>query len=73
MDGAGSGANLSAVLKRGDIAGKPGQALLLLHSLPGLKADACCCWSCGKGELRPPVPQRWLPAAHGVLKNPQWQ
>ena len=37
VDLASNGA-LSAVLKRGDIAGKPGQTLLL-HSLPGLKAE----------------------------------
>ena len=33
-----SGGAISAVLKRGDIAGKQGQTLLL-HSLPGLKAE----------------------------------
>ena len=49
VDSACAGA-ISAVLKRGDIAGKPGQTLLL-HSLPGLKAERVLLVGCGKGEL----------------------
>ncbi len=42
--------SLSALLKRGDIAGKPGQTLLL-HNLPNLKCERVLLVGIGKGEL----------------------
>ncbi|WP_028696649.1 leucyl aminopeptidase [Pseudomonas cremoricolorata] len=44
-----SGGAISAVLKRGDLGGKPGQTLLL-HSLPGLKAERILLVGSGNGE-----------------------
>jgi leucyl aminopeptidase len=44
------GGALSQILKRGDISGKLGQSLLL-HHLPGLKAERVLLLGCGKGEL----------------------
>ncbi|MEK1842468.1 MAG: M17 family peptidase N-terminal domain-containing protein, partial [Pseudomonas sp.] len=44
-----SGGTLSAVLKRGDLAGKVGQSLLL-HSLPNLKAERVLLVGVGKDE-----------------------
>ncbi|BAP41399.1 leucyl aminopeptidase [Pseudomonas sp. 21LCFQ02] len=44
-----SGGALSAVLKRGDLAGKVGQSLLL-HSLPNLKAERVLLVGVGKDE-----------------------
>ncbi len=40
---------LAAILKRGDLVGKPGQTLLL-HNLPGLKAERVLLVGCGKEE-----------------------
>ena len=44
-----SGGAISAVLKRGDLAGKVGQSLLL-HSLPNLKAERVLLVGVGKDE-----------------------
>ncbi|MDG1579968.1 leucyl aminopeptidase [Pseudomonas sp. GOM6] len=63
-----SGGAISALLKRGDIAGKQGQTLLL-HSLPGLKAERVLLVGCGKGELEVRQFRKLVAAAHGVLKN----
>ena len=63
-----SGGAISAVLKRGDIAGKQGQTLLL-HSLPGLKAERVLLLGSGKGELSDRQFRKLVAAAHGVLKN----
>ncbi|UVE16820.1 leucyl aminopeptidase [Pseudomonas sp. LS44] len=49
VDTASAGA-ISALLKRGDLAGKVGQTLLL-HSLPNLKAERVLLVGSGKGEL----------------------
>ncbi len=59
---------LSAVLKRGDITGKPGQTLLL-HSLPGLKAERVLLVGCGKGDLSDRQLRKLIASVHGVLKG----
>ena len=46
-----SGGAISAVLKRGDLKGKPGQTLLL-HNLPNLKADRVLLVGTGKDDER---------------------
>lgn len=46
VDNASAGA-LSTLLKRGDIEGKPGETLLL-HTLPGIKAERILLVGCGK-------------------------
>ncbi|MEO4047789.1 leucyl aminopeptidase [Pseudomonas sp. CAU 1711] len=63
-----SGGAISALLKRGDIAGKQGQTLLL-HSLPGLKAERVLLVGSGKGELSDRQFRKLVAAAHGVLKS----
>ncbi|ATP43454.1 leucyl aminopeptidase [Pseudomonas putida] len=60
---------ISAVLKRGDLAGKPGQTLLL-HSLPGLKAERVLLVGSGKEEALGDRAWRKLVASvAGVLKG----
>ncbi|WP_407291709.1 leucyl aminopeptidase [Stutzerimonas zhaodongensis] len=64
-----SGGAISAVLKRGDIKGKPGQTLLL-HSLPNLKADRVLLIGTGKDDERDG--RQWrkaVSAALAVLKG----
>ena len=63
-----SGGAITTLLKRGDIAGKQGQTLLL-HSLPGLKAERVLLVGSGKGELSDRQFRKLVAAAHGVLKN----
>jgi leucyl aminopeptidase len=63
-----SGGAISALLKRGDIAGKQGQTLLL-HSLQGLKAERVLLVGSGKGELSDRQFRKLVAAAHGALKN----
>ncbi|MWV17776.1 leucyl aminopeptidase [Pseudomonas sp. L-22-4S-12] len=67
VDEASAGA-ISALLKRGDIAGKSGQTLLL-HSLPGLKAERVLLVGSGKGELSDRQYRKLVAAVHGVLKG----
>ncbi|QXH50555.1 leucyl aminopeptidase [Pseudomonas fakonensis] len=60
---------ISALLKRGDLAGKPGQTLLL-HSLPGLKAERVLLVGSGKDEALGDRAWRKLVASvAGVLKS----
>lgn len=60
---------ISAVLKRGDLAGKPGQTLLL-HNLPGLKAERVLLVGSGKDEALGDRAWRKLVASvAGVLKG----
>ncbi|MEJ5904229.1 leucyl aminopeptidase [Pseudomonas kermanshahensis] len=60
---------ISAVLKRGDLTGKPGQTLLL-HSLPGLKAERVLLVGSGKDEALGDRAWRKLVASvAGVLKG----
>ena len=68
VDAACNGA-LSALLKRGDLAGKPGQTLLA-HNLPGLKAERVLLVGAGKdSELSDRQWRKMIGAAHAVLKN----
>ena len=67
VDSACAGA-ISAVLKRGDISGKPGQTLLL-HSLPGLKAERVLLVGCGKGELGDRQYRKLAGSVLGILKG----
>nr|WP_286948207.1 leucyl aminopeptidase [Pseudomonas sp. UBA6718] len=67
VDSACAGA-ISAVLKRGDIAGKPGQTLML-HSLPGLKAERVLLVGCGKGELGDRQYRKLAGSVLGILKG----
>lgn len=68
VDQASEGA-ISAVLKRGDLAGKPGQTLLL-HSVPGLKAERVLLVGSGKDEALGDRAWRKLAASvAGVLKG----
>ncbi|AYC31933.1 leucyl aminopeptidase [Pseudomonas cavernae] len=67
VDTISSGA-LSAVLKRGDLAGKVGQTLLL-HSLPGLKAERVLLVGSGKGELPDRQFRKLVAAVLGTLKS----
>ena len=59
-----SGGAISAVLKRGDLAGKPGQTLLL-HSLPNLKAERVLLVGTGKDNELGDRP--WRKLASSVL------
>lgn len=64
-----SGGAISALLKRGDLAGKPGQTLLL-HSVPGLKAERVLLVGSGKDEALGDRAWRKLAASvAGVLKG----
>ncbi len=68
VDQASEGA-ISAVLKRGDLAGKPGQTLLL-QNLPGLKAERVLLVGSGKDEALGDRAWRKLVASvAGVLKG----
>ncbi|HYQ39083.1 MAG TPA: leucyl aminopeptidase [Pseudomonas sp.] len=68
VDAASEGA-LSAVLKRGDLEGKLGQTLLL-HDLPGIKAERVLLVGCGKErELSDRNYRKVVSAALGVLKS----
>ncbi|MGE8322927.1 MAG: leucyl aminopeptidase [Pseudomonas sp.] len=68
VDEASEGA-ISAVLKRGDLAGKPGQTLLL-QNLPGLKAERVLLVGSGKDEALGERAWRKLVASvAGVLKG----
>ncbi|MCL7461206.1 leucyl aminopeptidase [Pseudomonas sp. NW5] len=68
LDAASEGA-LSALLKRGDLAGKPGQTLLL-YGLPGVKAERILLVGCGKErELSERTYRKITTAALGVLKT----
>ncbi|WP_312933013.1 leucyl aminopeptidase [Pseudomonas sp.] len=68
VDEAGNGA-ISAVLKRGDLAGKPGQTLLL-QALPGLKAERVLLVGTGKDEaLNDRNWRKVVTAVAGVLKG----
>ncbi|MGE8362644.1 leucyl aminopeptidase [Pseudomonas sp.] len=68
IDTASTGA-ISALLKRGDLAGKLGQTLLA-HNLPGLKADRVLLVGCGKdAELSDRQWRKLITATQGVLKN----
>lgn len=67
LDTASNGA-LSAVLKRGDLAGKPGQTLLL-HGLPNLKAERVLLVGAGKErELSDRQFRKVITATYGALK-----
>ena len=60
---------ISALLKRGDLLGKPGQTLLL-HSLPGLKAERVLLVGKGKEEaLGDRVWRKLVTSVAGVLKG----
>ncbi|MDH1265117.1 leucyl aminopeptidase [Pseudomonas sp. GD03944] len=68
IDTASAGA-ISALLKRGDLAGKLGQTLLA-HNLPGLKADRVLLVGCGKdAELSDRQWRKLITATQAVLKN----
>jgi leucyl aminopeptidase len=68
VDAASEGA-LSALLKRGDLAGKVGQTLLL-HDLPGVKAERVLLVGCGKDrELSDRNYRKVVSATLGVLKS----
>ncbi|EKT4467502.1 leucyl aminopeptidase [Pseudomonas putida] len=67
VDQASNGA-ISAVLKRGDLAGKPGQTLLL-HSLPGLKAERVLLVGSGKEALGDRAWRKLVASVAGVLKG----
>ncbi|HWV08964.1 MAG TPA: leucyl aminopeptidase [Pseudomonas sp.] len=68
IDTASTGA-ISALLKRGDLAGKLGQTLLA-HNLPGLKADRVLLVGCGKdAELSDRQWRKLITATQSVLKN----
>ena len=64
-----TGGAISAVLKRGDLAGKTGQSLLL-HSLPNLKAERVLLLGTGKDEELGDRPfRKIISGALGVLKG----
>ncbi|RJG10304.1 leucyl aminopeptidase [Pseudomonas cavernicola] len=68
VDSASDGA-LTTLLKRGDLAGKLGQTLLL-HSLPNLKAERVLLVGAGKeSELSDRQLRKLITAVQGVLKN----
>ncbi|WP_271410904.1 leucyl aminopeptidase [Pseudomonas sp. Q1-7] len=68
LDTAAGGA-ISALLKRGDLAGKVGQTLLL-HSLPNLKAERVLLVGSGKErELSDRQFRKMIAAVNGVLKG----
>ncbi|WP_263262619.1 leucyl aminopeptidase [Pseudomonas sp. RIT-PI-S] len=59
---------ISAVLKHGDLEGKAGQTLLL-HSLPGLRAERVLLLGVGKDALTDRQWRKAVGSALGVLKN----
>ncbi|WP_137819556.1 leucyl aminopeptidase [Pseudomonas sp. 2FG] len=64
-----SGGALTTLLKRGDLAGKLGQTLLL-HSLPNLKAERVLLVGTGKeSELSDRQLRKLITAVQGVLKS----
>jgi leucyl aminopeptidase len=63
-----SGGAIGALLKRGDIAGKPGETLLL-HSLPNLKAERVLLVGSGKEELSVRQYRKLIGSVQGVLKS----
>ncbi|MCQ4272692.1 leucyl aminopeptidase [Pseudomonas kuykendallii] len=64
-----SGGAIATLLKRGDLAGKPGQTLLL-HSLPNLKAERVLLVGCGKeSPLSDRQFRKLVGAAHAALKG----
>lgn len=63
-----SGGAISSLLKRGDLAGKVGQTLLL-HSLPGVKAERVLLVGSGKGELSDRQYRKVVSAVLATLKN----
>jgi len=64
-----TGGAIASLLKRGDLAGKLGQTLLL-HSLPNLKAERVLLVGCGKeSPLSDRQFRKLVGAAHGVLKG----
>ncbi|CAG8865891.1 Cytosol aminopeptidase [Pseudomonas fluorescens] len=64
-----TGGALGALLKRGDLAGKPGQTLLL-HNLPGLKAERVLLVGSGKEEaLGDRSWRKLVTSVAGVLKT----
>ncbi|PZP23783.1 leucyl aminopeptidase [Pseudomonas kuykendallii] len=64
-----SGGAIATLLKRGDLAGKPGQTLLL-HSLPNLKAERVLLVGCGKeSPLSDRQFRKLVSAAHAALKG----
>ncbi|UCJ16501.1 leucyl aminopeptidase [Pseudomonas sp. MM211] len=66
---AASGGAISALLKRGDLAGKPGQTLLA-HGLPNLKAERVLLVGTGKdAELSDRQLRKLVAAVYAVLKN----
>lgn len=67
VDEASNGA-ISAVLKRGDLAGKPGQTLLL-HGVAGLKAERVLLVGSGKDDLGDRSWRKVANAVAAVLKN----
>ncbi|UTW08995.1 leucyl aminopeptidase [Pseudomonas benzenivorans] len=68
VDNACAGA-ISALLKRGDLAGKLGQTLLA-HNLPGLKAERVLLVGSGKdAELSDRQLRKLIVAAHAILKG----
>ena len=68
VDGASSGA-ITAILKRGDVQGKPGQTLLL-QQLPGIKAERVLLVGTGKAdELDARQWRKVVSAISSVLKN----
>jgi len=68
VDAASDGA-ISALLKRGDLAGKLGQTLLA-HNLPNLKAERVLLVGTGKdGELSDRQLRKMITAAYAVLKG----
>ncbi|MDT4832258.1 Cytosol aminopeptidase [compost metagenome] len=63
-----SGGAIAGLLKRGDLAGKVGQTLLL-HSLPGLKAERVLLVGSGKGELSDRQYRKMVSAVLSTLKG----
>ena len=64
-----TGGAIASLLKRGDLAGKLGQTLLL-HGLPNLKAERVLLVGCGKeSPLSDRQFRKLVGAAHGVLKG----
>lgn len=66
---AASGGAIAALLKRGDLAGKPGQTLLA-HGVANLKAERVLLVGTGKdAELSDRQLRKLIAAVYGVLKN----
>lgn len=66
---AASGGAIAALLKRGDLAGKPGQTLLA-HGVANLKAERVLLVGMGKdAELSDRQLRKLIAAVYGVLKN----